>query len=60
MEDEKRNVLGGPLDGSWIEPHDTKERVQVSKRTPNQWSWYRWDHESNLWVFVRSQKTVLK
>lgn len=54
------NVIGGPLDGGFIEPHDTDEQVQVSNRTKGYWHWYQWESEHQKWIFVRSQKTVLQ
>lgn len=55
-----QNVVGGPLDGGFIEPHDTDEAVAVAKRVAKAWHWYRWNHEDQKWVFVRSQSPVLR
>lgn len=57
---EARNVIGGPLDGGFIEPHDSDEAVQIARRSTGCWNWYQWIAKERTWVFVRSQTTVLK
>lgn len=56
------NVTGGALDGEYIEPHDTPEEIKVAKRAKgnSNWDWYRWSFKEKQWVFVESQKSVLR